>query len=257
MMVPNGMSLDAQSMQQGMGYNPYNASNYTSGLYGGSTPGNFGAGSPSGASSPFGNWMNQNSGDVGNALGSSLGALFSQNPFNAGNQYFNQISGQLQNALGPYMQTGQQLNGQLTGQYNQLASNPGQDLAQLGAGYQQSPGYQFQVNQALDGSNRAAAAGGMVGSQANQVQNAGIANQLANQNYNQYLNNALGVQSQGLSGLQGLESQGYNAANTYGTDMSQYYAMLGNNTMNAQQYKNQGVGGLFGSLGHLFSDIDF
>lgn len=246
-------------MSQSMNYNPYNGSNYTSSLWGGNQANTSGfGGAPMGASPStsssgsssgmFGSVFNPQNAAWGAAgMASSLAGLFN-NPYNAGNQYFNQIPGQLQNAFNPYMQEGQQLLPQLTGEFNQLTSNPAANLSAIGKTYQQSPGYQFQVNQATDAANRSAAAGGMVGSGANQVQTAGIANQLANQDYQQYMQNALGLQSEGLQGQMGLENQGYNAASQYGSDMSSYLSAMGGNAEQAAQNKNNALGGFFGSL---------
>ena len=185
------------------------------------------------------------------AIGSGIAGLFN-NPYNAANKYLNQIPGYLQQAYGPYMQAGSQLLPQLMSQYGNLASNPGANLAALGSNYQSSPGYQFQVNQATDAANRAAAAGGMIGTQSNQVNNMQIANQLANQNYNQYLQNALGVQSQGLAGLSGLENQGFNASSMYGTGMANLAAEQAGLAEQAQQNTNNSWGSVFGGFANLF-----
>lgn len=172
-------------------------------------------------------------------------------------KYLNQIPGMAQNAYNPYIQAGQaQLPG-LQDQYSQLMNDPGARMNQIGSGYQQSPGYQFAVQQALQSSGNAAAAGGMAGSPQHEQQNMTLANNLANQDYNQYLTNALGLYGQGLQGSQGLYNMGYKAsdsladmlANTYGSQANLKYAGGAN-----QNAANSGFwGGLMGLGGQLGS----
>ena len=88
--------------------------------------------------------------------------------------------------------------------YEGLVQDPTQKLSQIGAGYKQSPGYQFALNQALKGVGQASAAGGMAGSPQQQQQAAATAQGLASQDYGQYMQRALGLYGTGLAGQRGL-----------------------------------------------------
>ncbi|WP_342227842.1 hypothetical protein [Rickettsiella endosymbiont of Rhagonycha lignosa] len=114
-------------------------------------------------------------GDIGNFLWGGNDAA-SQ----AGN-YYNQIPDILKQYLKPYVDRGNAVFPQLQGQYDQLLNHPGDLLNKLGQGYQQSPGYQFQLNQALSAGNRASAAKGMLGSPMQQQQAQQTASQFTNQ----------------------------------------------------------------------------
>lgn len=226
-------------------------------------------------------------GGVGDLLGAGLvgyGMSQYQNPADTAMPYMNQIPGELQQYFNPYIQAGNNalpvlqgqygsLLGQLPGlqsQYGMLMNNPGAVMNKIGQGFQQSPGYQFQVNQALGAANRAAAAGGMLGSPMEQQTIAGRVNGLANQDYYNYLNHGLSLYNTGLqgsanlygAGLSGegnLARMGYGAASNLGEDLasalmsqSQLAYAGATNQNEAQQGALGGIGGLLaGGLGDL------
>lgn len=273
----------------GIGYGNYNPTGWGTGGYTASPTdfssgmGNFGGMSPS-AGSGF-NWQGMMPG-IGAGIGDLLGGLFMgnqsfPNPASAAQPYLNQIPGAIAPYFNPYIQAGQQSIPQLQSQYSQLTSglpnlqnqlsqmtnNPGGVVNQIGKSFQQSPGYQFQVNQSLGAANRAAAAGGMLGSPQEQQNIAGTVNGLANQDYYNYLNHGMsmydtGLQGQmglygmGLNGLQGMNQLGYGASSEFGNDlmsqlMSQANLMYaGQADQNqAQQGQAGAEAGMFGSMG--------
>ena len=194
------------------------------------------------------------------SLGQGIGDLFSawnmsrqnyNNPTSAAMPYMQQIPGAVGQYLQPYMGAGQQAMGQLQGQYGQLINNPGQFMNQMGQSFQQSPGYQFQVGQATNAANRASAAGGMLGSAAEQSQLAGTVHGLANQDYYNWLNHAQDMYGMGLQGLQGINQMGYGASNNMADFMAQNLQNEANaaysGAVNQNQY-NQGQAGSMGSL---------
>src|SRR5271166_4014583 len=127
-----------------------------------------------------------------------------QNPANAAMPYLNQIGGYYNQAFNPYMQAGQGELPNLESQYGQLTGDPGAVMNRIGSGFKQSPGYQWQLNQGLQGADKAAAAGGYLGTNAHQQFADQTSQGIANQDYYNYLNHALGLYGQGLSGEQGL-----------------------------------------------------
>lgn len=192
-------------------FDPYGGNGaYSSGagLLGGGNPN---GGGNYGGSNPFGGG--------GNSFGSflsSLGGLFGggdwTNPADAANKYLDKIPGTIKPYYDPYINAGRSALDSLMGQYGGLVNDPGAILSKLGGGFQKSPGYQFQVDQATDAANRAGAASGMLGSPAEQQQVAGAVNGLANQDYYNYLNHAENLYGTGLQGLSGINSMGYNAS---------------------------------------------
>lgn len=181
------------------------------------------------------------------------------NPANAANPYYNKIPGTLAPYFQPFIGAGKDALSDLQKQYGQLLGNPSEMIAKFGAGYQESPGYQFQTKQALQAANNAAAAGGMAGSPAEQQSIAGTVNNLANEDYNQYLKNVMGLYGTGLSGEQGLERQGYGASTQFGEDLARALMSQGNLAYTGQENENEmrygGEGARAGLEGEGLGDI--
>jgi hypothetical protein len=204
---------------------------------------------------------------LGAGLGGMLAPMFGTmgNPMQAANPYMQQANDYLGKTpdyvhqyLDPYVNAGQGAMGTLQGQYQNLMNDPNSMLAKMGAGYQQSPGYQHNVKAATNALNNAAEAGGYVGSPQHQTRAAETIEGLASQDYNQYLNNVMGLYGQGLQGMGGINQMGYGAASGATNTLAD---MLKNQAQNAQAqaelayanqfHENQQQGGMFSGLGGL------
>jgi hypothetical protein len=178
-------------------------------------------------------------------------AMGYNNPADSAMPYLNGIQGQMGQYYNPYIQMGNNAINPLMQQYSSLMNDPSAKMNQIGASFQQSPGYQFNMNQAMAGSNSAAAAGGMLGTPQNQQQDATLAHNLSNQDYSQYMDRGVGMYNQGLQGMNGMMQTGYNASNQMAqalanSMMSQAgMAYAGANNQNAA---NQGMLGNLASL---------
>lgn len=168
-----------------------------------------------------------------------------ENPADKAMPYINQISGKTQQYYQPYINAGQQSLTDAQKQYGMLTSDPGARMNQIGQGYQQSPGFQFAMQQALQGANHASAAGGMAGSPQSQQQNMQLANNMANQDYNQYLQNAMGMYNTGLQGQQGIAQMGQQSGNAYADMIAQQLAQQANLAYTGQQNNNENSSNLF------------
>ena len=188
-------------------------------------------------------------------MGQALGAIGSymnwRNPADVGMGYLGQIPETIKPYLEPYMQAGQWALPRMEQQYGQLMQDPGAVMSRIGAGYQQSPGYQFNVDQATKAAHRAAAAGGMLGSPQEQQQLAGTVSGLANQDYYNYLNKAMGLYQSGLGGAAGLGQMGQRAGSEMATDLAQALMSQASMGYAGQQAANQASGGLWGALGSI------
>ena len=190
-------------------------------------------------------------------IGSGLMGLFGnqKNPADAANQYYDQISQQANQYNQPYYQAGMNQLGGLQDQYGQLMNDPGGKFNQIGQSFQQSPGFKFAMEQAMNAQNRSAAAGGMAGSPMHEQMAQTQATDLANQDYYNYMNGALGLYGQGLGGAQNLAGMGQQAGNNMSEMIAQQLAQQGQNAYEGQAAKNQNksnsFGNLFGGLGSL------
>jgi hypothetical protein len=173
---------------------------------------------------------------LSNAFGSS------KNPAGAGMKYLDQIPGAMSPYFQPYISQGQESGGLLNEQYKQLTTNPGDFFAKLGQGYKESPGYQFRLRQALNAGENASAAGGMLGTPQDQQQQMGLANDIASQDYNEYMKNILGMFGLGQQGQQEQQRQGFGASTQFGENLASNLGSKAQLAYNGQQAQNQARG---------------
>ena len=185
------------------------------------------------------------------SMASGIGGIFGmggKNPAEAGMPYLNQIPSEVSKYYDPYINAGKKALPTLEEQYNQLLNSPGGKMNAIGQDFQQSPGFQFALQQALQGANQSAAAGGMAGSPMAEQNNMAIATQLGNQDYNNWIQHALGMYGQGLQGEQQLGGWGLNAGNSMADQIAQTRAAQAKLAYEGQAQKNQQQGSGFGDL---------
>jgi hypothetical protein len=173
-------------------------------------------------------------------------------PEKSANKYLNQVSPMAKQYYNPYIQAGLSALPQLQSNYSQLTSNPSGMFSNLGQGYQQSPGYQWQLGQAQQGANQAAAAGGMSGSPQAQQYGAQVSSDIANQDFYNYISQALGLYQTGLGGLSGLNQMGFQGSSNLVDLLSN---LLGSQSELAYQQKREDIADLssvFGAIGSSF-----
>src|ERR1700690_1331158 len=99
-----------------------------------------------------------------------------KNPADAASPYYGQIPGQTNPYFEPYFNNGVNSGKTLNDQYSGLMNDPGGMMNKFGESYKESPGMKFAIQQALQASGNAAAAGGMAGSPQHEQQNMQLAN---------------------------------------------------------------------------------
>jgi hypothetical protein len=197
-----------------------------------------------------------------NALGSILGYSSYQNPADAAMPYLNQIQSTITPYYQPYIDAGQKALGNMQNvgqwllpQMQSLISNPAGFMNQMGSQFQQSPGYQYNVQQSTNAANQAAAAGGMVGSPAEQQSLAQDISGMANQDYYNYLDHILKIYSGGMKGLGGMGKfaeniygTGFNASNELAQSLANALMSQARMQMAGTMGSNESTGGLIGGL---------
>lgn len=188
---------------------------------------------------------------------SFLSGLFGggKNPADAGMPYLDQIPGATQPYYQPYIDQGRQAGKNLTGQYDQMTQNPGEFYNNLGKGYKESPGYQFKLQQALQSANNASAAGGMAGSAQHQQFATQIGNDVANQDYQEYINHMMNIFGQGQQGQQKFQEQGFNASQGYGNIVGDTLGRKAQLGYEGQASRNANQSGLFGNIAGVASSF--
>lgn len=186
-------------------------------------------------------------------LGGLLGSRANDRANKKTDRMLDQIPNELKQYLLPYINAGMGSMGKIGGEYDKLITDPNAIISQLGSGYQESPGYQWRKEQGLNAITNAQAAGGMAGTPQHQQYAGELAGNLANQDYQNYLNSVLGLYGTGLQGHQGLSEMGAGAGGSLATSLANY--MLGRGALNytRQANQNQANSGIFSSLlGGLF-----
>lgn len=170
------------------------------------------------------------------------------NPADVAMPYLNKIPGTVKPYYDPYINAGNQSLSSLMGQYGNLINDPGALMNKMASGYQQSPGYQFNYNQGMNAVNNAAAAGGMLGTPSHQMDAGKMASNLANQDYNNYLGNVLGMYKTGLGGMGDVTHLGYGASNDLASILSSNLMNQAGLAFQGQANQNQSSNDLIGAL---------
>lgn len=198
----------------------------------------------------------------GNILGGLYGMFGNQqNPADAANATLGKIPGQIDQYGRPFFEAGKNELPGYQDMINKLMSDPTSIIKMLGQGYQQSPGYQWNLNQGESAINNANAAGGMLGTPQHQQQAGQLASNLANQDYNTYLQNVMGLFGKGLSGASGLVDTGQKAGGGLADAIAQVLGQQAQYQYAGQAGENErqssGLGQIGSGLGALASIIGF
>lgn len=180
-----------------------------------------------------------------------------RNPAGGAIKYLDQIPGQIKPYYDPYIEAGNRAMPGLEHSYDEMINDPNAIIKRLGAGYQKSPGYDWRLQQGEGAIGNAAAAGGMSGTPQHQQQAGQLAENMAGEDYDKYLDHVLGLFGGGVQGKQGISNQGYNASTSLADALAQilgtkaqykYAGQAGEN-----QAKSSDTGNIFGGLAGLAS----
>lgn len=153
----------------------------------------------------------------------------------------------------PYINAGRNALTSTQDSYNREMSNPGQELNRIGQDYQQSPGFKYALQQALQGVDHSAEAGGMGGSLQQDQWRTQMAHDIGNQDFHQWLGDALNLHGQGQQGLSHISDQGYDANNQKTTGLMNNMLTGANLAYEGQNTQNQadssGLGAFTSALG--------
>lgn len=173
-----------------------------------------------------------------------------KNPAGEANARLSQIPSEMLPYFEPYINRGQEAGNKLSSQYGEMTNNPGEFYSNLGKGYKESPGYAATLRQALASANNAAAmgGGGGLGSFGHEQLAAHAAGDVANQDYEQYINHILGLFGMGQQGQQQQQQQGYEAGTRYGENLGQIGGQQAQYSYAGQAGQNAGRANNWGNL---------
>ena len=179
------------------------------------------------------------------------------NPYEAAmDQYsYEDMQNMLMEYYGPWRDAGLKALPTLEEQYMMLLTNPAGINQMMGSTYQQSPGYDYQMQQSMNAANQAAAAGGMLGTPSHQNQAMTQSQNIANQDYWQYVNHLTGLYNQGLGVAGDVNKMGYNASSAIASDLARFMGAEMGLAGQSANYQNQMMNSLFGGVGSMLGGI--
>lgn len=167
----------------------------------------------------------------------------------ATNPYDSQIQemGKMEGRYDPYMNTGQDaLKNYFSGLMG-MANNPVGEYNDIMSQYQESPYYQYQRDEGINAANKAAAAGGYLGTPQEQLAIADRVGRMSSQDMGQYYQNIMQPKQFGLSGLGQLSNMGLQSLNGYQGYLGDMAGLRGAQS----QWGNENSGSTLGGIGNL------
>lgn len=177
-------------------------------------------------------------------------------PSKAAQPYLNKIPGTITPYYQPSINAGNQALPGLQAQYGQMMNDPNGIISRLGAGYHQSPGYQFKLGQGESAINNAQAAGGMLGTPQHQQMAGDLAEKLSNEDFQNYLNSVLGVYQGGIQGNQGLYNSGLASSSELANALAMTMMNQGNLAYSGVQGQNNMTGGIINDIFGLYKGFN-
>ncbi len=151
----------------------------------------------------------------------------------------------------PFITAGNRAQGQASGAYEKMLQNPASFVEQLMSTYKPSQGYDFRKKNAMDAARNSAASGGFSGTRNDQMQQAGLADNLLSQDMQQYLQTLLGVHGEGLQGQQHVGDMGFQASGSLADYIGNAIGSSANLSHAQNAQKNSNMGGILGGIGGL------
>lgn len=131
---------------------------------------------------------------------------------NSANTYLNQIPGVGHQGYDDYINQGKDASGKTKTAYEGLMDDPTGFINKIMENYQNSEGYKFQKDQLTKEMGNTAAAGGIAGTNYDQMNQAAGVQGLLSKDMQQFLTNVLGRYDKGLEGEEGIATRGYDAS---------------------------------------------
>lgn len=186
------------------------------------------------------------------------------NPADAAMPYYNKIPGQMREQYGPYQQMGMQAGNPYLQQSISMASDPNAFMENILKNYQPSKAYQTRLGESMRAAGNTMAMGGMRGSLADIDMESRLADSLLGEDMQQWLQNILGIQKQGMAGEQSLYGTGFQATSQLADQLAQALAQQGNLAYQGQAEQNarnadrssgiaKGIGTIGGGLAGYFT----
>lgn len=185
---------------------------------------------------------------------SLLGGLFGGDDEYSGpspEQILEKTYGMGKETFDPYIKRGHEAQDQANRHYGNMTENPMDFLNQIISGYKPSEGYKFKEKHALNAARNSAAAGGISGTQNDQLGQAELVNGLLDQDMQQWLQNVLGIQGAGIGGLEAQAGRGFGASQSLAELLGNVGGSQAGLAFNRQETDRKNKGNMMGQLSGL------
>lgn len=186
---------------------------------------------------------------------SILDSIFGKrsNPMDEANKYLGQIPGTGHEFYDPYINQGRGASNRLGSEYENMLNDPTGFIDNIMKNYKTSEGYNFQKDQLTKELGNTAAAGGIAGTPLDQMNQGKGIQGLLSQDMQQYLQNALGIHTQGLGGEEGIANKGFGAsgslADLLGNALNQQGGLAFQNSQQNNSNRSAMISALVKALG--------
>jgi len=174
-----------------------------------------------------------------------------RNAAKAARPYLDQIPGYGREAYQPDIDQGRRVDPGLEQQYGQMSNDPTGMINAIMEKYKESPFYQKKRDQQLGAARSSAASGGYATTPYAQEQQMELADILASGDMQQWLQNAMGVKTQGDAGLQGISNRGFQASAGLGDYLGSAFGQRGNMEAGGVAGQNAGSQALINALASI------
>lgn len=164
------------------------------------------------------------------------------------NQYLDRIAPMEKGYYNPYIQKGNDAYDSISGSLGKMSSDPVAFLEELMKSYTPSRGYNLRRDEALRSAGNTAAAGGMRGSINDIDTESRLTDSLMGEDMQQWLQNVLGIQKEGMGGEQHIFDTGYDATRNLTSDLSNVLGTQGSLAYQGAASKNQSHSDLLSGL---------
>lgn len=176
---------------------------------------------------------------IGQKLEHGLFGRPAQNPADQAMPYLDQVPGIGKQYYDPFIQQGQQAQQQVNPLYERMSQDPSQFVNALMQNYSPSEGYRFKEREMNRAAQNTAASGGFAGTENDQMARADMIRGLLGGDMQEFFQNVMGVQGQGLQGQENRIGRGYESSGQLADYLGNALGNQANLRFEGQNAKNQ------------------
>lgn len=189
------------------------------------------------------------------SLAGSLGGMFGDSPGDAAAPYLKKAGEDLRLYSNDYIDRGTRAQNTLEDLFKNIRENPQSIMDLLGKGYQQSPGFDWNMKRSQQAINNASAAGGMLGTPQHEQQSADMASALSSRDFGDYMQRMMGIWGTGVQGTENFANRGWDASKTLMEDLANLGGAQGAYAAQDTAGRNKGMSNMFSGAASILGPM--